>query len=88
MKETPSLPPPRHILNAPTRLMREEGYGAGYEYDHDSPGAISGQSYFPEGLDGEGFYQPTEYGMEASLRKRLEIAARRRAERKDGSSAK
>ena len=88
VKETPSLPPPRHILNAPTRLMREEGYGAGYEYDHDSPGAISGQSYFPEGLDGEGFYQPTEYGMEASLRKRLEIAARRRAERKDGSSAK
>ena len=51
VRDTPSLPPPKHILNAPTRFMREEGYGAGYAYDHDSPDGISGQSYFPEGVD-------------------------------------
>ncbi len=70
-KRTGSLPPPRHILNAPTKLMRDEGYGAGYVYDHDAPDAFSGQSYFPDGMDREAFYAPTERGAEAALRERL-----------------
>jgi len=81
LKETPSLPPPRHILQAPTRLMRQEGYGAGYEYDHDAPDAVSGQDYFPEGLGAPRFYAPTGRGFEEELGRRLEFAARRRAER-------
>jgi putative ATPase len=82
VKETPSLPPPPHILNAPTRLMREEGYGAGYEYDHDAPDAISGQDYFPEGIERPSFYRPTERGAEQDLGRRLAIAERRREERR------
>ena len=81
VKETPSLPPPKHILNAPTRFMREEGFGAGYEYDHDSEDAVSGQAYFPEALEPQRFYRPTSRGAEASLGEALERAARRRLER-------
>jgi len=82
VKETPSLPPPKHILNAPTRLMRDEGYAKGYEYDHDAEGAISGQAYFPEGLEAQNFYQPTEYGLEVKLRERLAMSRQRRDKRK------
>lgn len=53
-KRTGSLMPPAHILNAPTKMMKEQGYGAGYEYDHDAEGAFSGQNYFPEGMKAPG----------------------------------
>lgn len=66
-----SLPPPKHILNAPTDLMKDEGYGAGYIYDHDTPEGISGQNYFPEGVERQEFYQPTERGLEQEISKRL-----------------
>jgi len=67
-----SLAPPKHILNAPTRLMAEQGYGAGYAYDHDTPEAFSGQSYFPdEMVERPTFYDPPERGFEREIRKRL-----------------
>ncbi len=80
-KEAGSLLPPKHILNAPTKLMKGEGYGAGYEYDHDAPDAFSGQDYFPEGLGRQRFYDPPERGFEREIRKRLEYWARLRRER-------
>jgi putative ATPase len=83
-KEAGSLLPPKHILNAPTRLMKEEGYGAGYDYDHDAPDAFSGQDYFPEALGRQTFYDPPERGFEREIRKRLEYWAKLRRER--GSS--
>ncbi|WP_074381706.1 replication-associated recombination protein A [Bartonella doshiae] len=67
-----SLPPPRHILNAPTKFMKEEGYGHGYRYDHDEPDAFSGQEYFPEKLGRQSYYQPRERGFEREIAKRLE----------------
>lgn len=81
-KEMGSLAPPKHILNAPTKLMKEEDYGAGYDYDHDAPEAFSGQDYFPEALGRQSFYEPVERGFEREIRKRLEYWARLRAERK------
>jgi putative ATPase len=78
-KEAGSLLPPKHMLNAPTRLMQEEGYGAGYEYDHDTPEAFSGQDYFPESLGRQSFYDPPERGFEREIRKRLEYWAKLRA---------
>jgi putative ATPase len=80
-KEAGSLLPPMHILNAPTRLMQSEGYGAGYDYDHDVPDAFSGQDYFPEALGRQKFYDPPERGFEREIRKRLEYWARLRRER-------
>jgi putative ATPase len=80
-KEAGSLLPPKHILNAPTRLMQQEGYGAGYAYDHDAPDAFSGQDYFPEALGRRQFYDPPERGFEREIRKRLEYWARLRKER-------
>ncbi len=77
-KRTGSLPPPKHILNAPTRLMKEEGYGAGYVYDHDTPEAFSGQDYFPDGMEREQFYAPTDRGAEGRLRDRLRDLRSRR----------
>ncbi len=76
-----SLLPPRHILNAPTELMKSEGYGAGYEYDHDKPEGFSGQDYFPEELGRHTFYDPPERGFEREIRKRLDYWARLRARR-------
>ncbi|WP_208439111.1 replication-associated recombination protein A [Bartonella quintana] len=67
-----SFPPPRHILNAPTKFMKEEGYGHGYRYDHDEPDAFSGQEYFPEQLGHQIYYQPRERGFEREIAKRLE----------------
>jgi putative ATPase len=70
--DTGSLPPPKHILNAPTKLMKAEGYGDGYAYDHDVEGGVSGQDYFPEAMkDRPIFYAPTERGREAALGERL-----------------
>ena len=76
-----SLLPPKHILNAPTKLMKEEGYGTGYDYDHDAPDAFSGQDYFPEALGRQTFYDPPERGFEREIRKRLEYWAKLRKER-------
>jgi putative ATPase len=80
-KEHGSLLPPKHILNAPTKLMKGEGYGDGYRYDHDQPDAFSGQDYFPESMGRKQFYDPPERGFERDIRKRLEFWARLRAER-------
>ena len=73
--------PPKHILNAPTKLMKSEGYGSGYEYDHDAEDAFSGQDYFPEALGRQQFYDPPERGFEREIRKRLEYWAKLRRER-------
>ena len=81
-REAGSLPPPKHILNAPTRLLREEGYGAGYAYDHDAPDAFSDQDYFPEALGRQSFYRPTERGAEVEVKRRMEHWDALRAERK------
>jgi putative ATPase len=81
-KELGSLAPPKHILNAPTKLMKKEGYGAGYAYDHGAPEAFSGQHYFPDEVERRQFYEPTGRGFEAELKKRLEHWAKLRAQRK------
>ncbi|MHA1537785.1 MAG: replication-associated recombination protein A [Alphaproteobacteria bacterium] len=82
-KETGSLMPPKHILNAPTRLMKDIGYGKGYEYDHDAEDGFSGQNYFPEDMERQVFYQPVERGFERDIKKRLDYWAKLRA-RKSG----
>jgi len=80
-REAGSLLPPKHILNAPTGLMKSEGYGESYEYDHDAPEAFSGQDYFPEALGRRQFYDPPERGFEREIRKRLDYWAKLRRER-------
>jgi putative ATPase len=81
-KEAGSLMPPKHILNAPTKLMEDEGYSSGYEYDHDAPEAFSGQNYFPEQMQRKNFYEPVERGFERELKKRMDYWAKLRSERK------
>jgi putative ATPase len=83
-RRTGSLMPPKHILNAPTRLMKELGYGRGYQYDHDATDAFSGQDYFPDGLARESFYQPAERGFEREIRKRLDYWSKLREQRGGG----
>ncbi|WP_183857791.1 replication-associated recombination protein A [Prosthecomicrobium pneumaticum] len=80
-KSAGSLVPPKTILNAPTKLMKGEGYGAGYRYDHDEPDAFSGQNYFPEALGRQSFYAPAERGFEREIRKRMDYWAKLRKER-------
>jgi putative ATPase len=80
-RETGSLSPPKHILNAPTRLMKDLGYSAGYEYDHDAEEAFSGQNYFPDEMPRESFYTPADRGFERDIAKRLAYWQRLRAER-------
>ena len=80
-KQNGSLLPPKHILNAPTKLMRTEGYGDGYRYDHDEPDAFSGQNYFPEKMGRQTFYDPPERGFEREIRKRLDWWSKLRKER-------
>jgi len=80
-KEGGSLLPPKHILNAPTKLMQSEGYGSGYDYDHDAPDAFSGQNYFPDELGRQKFYEPVERGFEREIKKRLDYWAKLRRER-------
>jgi putative ATPase len=70
-EETGSLMPPKHILNAPTALMKREGYGAGYEYDHGAPDAFSGQNYFPDEIPREALYEPSGRGFEKEIAERL-----------------
>lgn len=79
-KETGSLMPPSHILNAPTKLMKNLGYGAGYQYDHDTEEGFSGQNYFPEGMDRKTFYRPKGDGAEARIKERLDRWAALRKE--------
>ncbi|HZD89155.1 MAG TPA: replication-associated recombination protein A [Pseudolabrys sp.] len=83
-KKAGSLLPPKHILNAPTNLMKDEGYGRGYAYDHDQEEAFSGQNYFPVGLPRRQFYDPPERGFEREIRKRLDYWAKLRKERGEG----
>jgi putative ATPase len=80
-KEGGSLLPPKHILNAPTRLMQDEGYGRGYAYDHDTEEAYSGQDYFPDKLGRHTFYDPPERGFEREIRKRLDYWAKLRKDK-------
>ncbi len=80
-RETGSLPPPLHIRNAPTRLMKEIGYGAGYTYDHDAEAGFSGQDYFPDGMKRPVYYTPPERGFERELKKRIDYFAKLRAKR-------
>ncbi len=78
-KETGSLMPPAHILNAPTKLMKEQGYGTGYQYDHDTKEGFSGQDYFPEEMERTEFYHPIERGFEREIKKRLDYWTKLRA---------
>lgn len=80
-KQTGSTPPPKHILNAPTAMMKEQGYGAGYDYDHDAEDGFSGQNYFPDGVRRPVLYQPVERGFERELKKRLDYFAKLRTKR-------
>jgi putative ATPase len=80
-QEAGSLLPPKHILNAPTNLMKSEGYGRGYSYDHDTEEAFSGQNYFPDALPRQQFYNPPERGFEREIKKRLDYWAKLRKER-------
>jgi putative ATPase len=77
-RETGSLGPPKIILNAPTKLMKQQEYGSGYRYDHDEPNAFSGQNYFPDQMGREEFYAPVDRGFEREIRKRLEHWAKLR----------
>jgi len=83
-KETGSLMPPKHILNAPTKLMNEIGYGSGYAYDHDEEDAFSGQNYFPDEMPRQKFYAPTERGAEAAVKERLDRWDALRRKRRKG----
>jgi len=80
-KETGSAPPPKIILNAPTKMMKQQEYGVGYKYDHDQPDAFSGQNYFPDEMGRETYYDPPERGFERDIKKRLEYWDRLRLER-------
>ena len=80
-KKTGSEPPPKHILNAPTRLMKDQGYGDGYAYDHDAEDGFSGQNYFPETMKRGVYYNPVERGFERELKRRLDYFTKLRAKR-------
>ena len=83
-RQTGSEPPPKHILNAPTKLMKEQGYGADYAYDHDAEDGFSGQNYFPDGVKRPVLYQPVERGFERELKRRLDYFAKLRSKRGPG----
>ena len=80
-RETGSNPPPKHILNAPTKMMKEHGYGAGYAYDHDAEDGFSGQNYFPDGMPRGIYYLPPERGHERELKKRVDYFAKLRSQK-------
>ncbi len=84
-KKTGSAPPPKHILNAPTKMMKEQGYGAGYAYDHDSEDGFSGQNYFPDGMARGAYYRPVDCGFERDLKKRADYFAGLRAKRQEST---
>ena len=80
--ETGSLPPPKHILNAPNEMMKDQGYGQGYDYDHDAEDGFSGQDYFPDNVTRESYYHPVERGFERDLLKRMQYFNTLRIKRK------
>jgi putative ATPase len=80
-RETGSQPPPLHIRNAPTKLMKDIGYGTDYAYDHDAEDGFSGQNYFPDGMKRPVYYLPPERGFERELNKRIDYFAKLRAKR-------
>ena len=80
-RATGSEPPPKHIMNAPTSMMKDQGYGKGYAYDHDAEDGFSGQNYFPDGMERPDYYQPVDRGFERDLRKRVDYFAGLRAKR-------
>jgi putative ATPase len=82
-RETGSLMPPKHILNAPTKMMKNIGYGAGYAYDHEAEDGFSGQNYLPDGMKRPAWYAPKERGFERELGKRVEYFAKLRAKRQE-----
>ena len=84
-KENGSLMPPAHILNAPTKLMKEQGYGKGYVYDHDTPEGFSGQNYFPDGMARQRYYRPVERGFEREVAKRIAWYDKLRREKNGGN---
>jgi len=84
-KSTGSLPPPMHIINAPTKLMKEQGFGDGYIYDPDTKDGFSGQNYFPDGMKRQKFYNPVERGFEREIKKRLEYWENLRKKKNNGS---
>ena len=84
-RDTGSLPPPLHIRNAPTKLMKDIGYGAGYAYDHDAESGFSGQNYFPDGMKHPVYYAPPERGFERELKKRIDYFAKLRVKRQAGA---
>jgi putative ATPase len=81
--ETGSLMPPKHILNAPTSMMKDHGYGSGYQYDHDAQDGFSGQNYFPDGMNRAAFYSPKGEGREGPIAERLARLAQLRKARGD-----
>jgi putative ATPase len=83
-RDSGSLAPPKHILNAPTRLMKDIGYGAGYSYDHEAEDGFSGQNYFPDGMKRPVWYAPPDRGFERELKKRIDYFAKLRAKRQGG----
>ncbi len=83
-RETGSLMPPQNILNAPTKLMKDIGYGKGYAYDHDAEDGFSGDNYWPEGMEPQDYYAPVERGFERKVKERMEWWANRRAELREG----
>ena len=85
-KQTGSEPPPRHILNAPTKLMKEQGFGTGYAYDHDAEDGFSGQNYFPDTMKRGIYYLPVDRGFERELKKRVDIFAGLRVKRQGGTN--
>ncbi|SHH42684.1 putative ATPase [Cognatiyoonia sediminum] len=85
-KSTGSQPPPKHILNAPTSLMKDQGYGDGYAYDHDAEDGFSGQNYFPDGMKRGVYYLPVDRGFERDLKKRVEYFAKLRAKRQSSEN--
>ena len=84
-KTTSQFPPPPWIINAPTSLMKNLGYGKGYQYDHDLPEAFSGQNYFPEDVERSSFYHPVERGFEREMKKRLDYFNQLRRKKEDPS---
>jgi putative ATPase len=82
-KRSGSEPPPMHILNGPTAMMKNLGYGEGYQYDHDAPDSFSGQNFFPEGMERPEHYDPVERGFERELSKRVRYFEKLRQERSD-----
>jgi putative ATPase len=83
-RKTGSLAPPKHILNAPTSLMRDLGYGKGYVYDHDTEEGFSGQDYFPDGMERVRLYAPGDRGFEREIAKRLEYWESLRRKKTEG----